>query len=138
MSKEALYEIIGCLPYNIRIEINGYVDSIENVSAEIFESAGIGYNEGLLESLLLLAGIRRIYSMVDSQFWILDNSLSLVRQQEVRKIRIGSSSYGYDSEEYTEIRELKNELEALITQLGILKYIKATSLSEILVLLGEE
>lgn len=70
------------LPYNMREAVDGYASSVYAAGEEIFRNASISYDEQLLDKLVFFAGVRRIWTLVDTQYWIIDNSLSQLGKVE--------------------------------------------------------
>lgn len=140
MSKYALYEVLGHLPYNLKNQIEGYVVSVEDLALDIFSHEGIDFSKSLLDNLLFLAGMWRLWTLVDTYYWIMDNSISLVRTTNVHSIRIGSSSYTYDSRDYRELHELRQKLLNLFAQEELSQLTEARTISDLLIIIkgGED
>lgn len=132
MSKYALRELLELLPYNLREEIDGYAMSIYRAGEEIFREAGYQYDEQILDKLVFFAGLKRIWSMVDTQYWIMDNSIMLIQKQGVHNIRIGGPSYGFNLDTYAEIRSLREEFKYILLKLGLNEILEANDIHDIL------
>lgn len=119
MTNQPLAAVLDELPTPVAADIRGYVASIEASAKEIFADARVSMDAELLEQFLLLMGVRRLWAMVNGQYWILGHSLSLLSRQGVDEVRLLGASYGYDSPEFHSMRELRSSLEAVLRQLGL-------------------
>lgn len=135
MNKYDIKELIELLPYNLREEINGYVSSIENAGEEIFKETQVEFNKELLNKLIFISGLRKIWAFVNTQYWAIDNSLSLIRGQKIKEVMIGTTCYGYGSDAYLEIRKLRDNFQSLLDKLGLLEIMESKTIKDILILL---
>jgi hypothetical protein len=119
----ALKRITDKLPRDLRNDILGYVQSIINSQEEIFRENGIKYSKDLAEKFIFLVGIRRIIQTVDSQFWLLNNSFSILKDLNVSSVKIGSQSINSKSQYYKDLIKLR---------LSLLKFVQKHKLSDIL------
>jgi hypothetical protein len=103
VNKSDLSQLIEALPYNLREQIDGYVASIEAVGVEIFQESKIRYSQEALDRLLFFAGLRRLWTLLDTQYWVMDNSLTLLKQHDVSAVSLGSTDYGRNSDSFLEL-----------------------------------
>ncbi len=81
MSMTVLVDIISELPLPMRDQIEGYANSIEEAGNDIFRQANIQFDKRLLDELVLIVGIRRLWTLVDCQKRLLENSLTAVERE---------------------------------------------------------
>jgi hypothetical protein len=136
MTKLISPTFIDALPFSLRGDIQGYIASVDDVKHDIFASVGFEFSDELYEQLIFIAAIRRLWSIIDNQYWTIDNTLALGRRYNIGGIIVGRSRYTPTSSEYIEVRELRKELEQLLVSSDFRKYIDFSSLSEILLALG--
>ncbi len=135
MPKNYTQDFLNSLPFSLREEINGYGQSIYAVANDIIKEAGVRFTDELRDQLVFLACVRKLWAKSKTQFWILDNSLSLCRQNNISHIKMGGHLYGCDSEEYNEIRTFLRHFEELLRNLEIYEIIELYSLQEIVLFL---
>ncbi|WP_338825148.1 hypothetical protein MHOCP_07020 [Moorella humiferrea] len=134
--KELLKEILYELPSVMREEIEGYIQSIESNAPSIFEEIEVKHpSEDLVEQLIFYAGIRRIWTLLSTVYWTIDNSLVLMRNYDVTSIRVGTTIYGKKTEYYLRLRQLFQDFNTLLSQLGLKEIVDASNLIEIATLI---
>jgi hypothetical protein len=132
VSRDALRHVLEELPPPLREEIRGYVSSVEQSAKPIFDQASLSFDSTLLDEFLFAIAIRRLWAIVDTQYWVLTYSLSLLRDKGVRTIRVPGASYGFGTDGYLDARQLRNSLEKLLTKQGISYVIGSGSLADVL------
>lgn len=134
--KEALKEILYELPSVMREEIEGYIQSIESNVPSIFEEIGVKHpSDEFVEQLIFYAGIRRIWTLLSTVYWTIDNSLVLMRNYDVTSIRVGTTIYGKKTEYYLRVSQLFQDFDTLLSQLGLKDIIDARNLTEVAILI---
>ncbi|UVC11185.1 hypothetical protein IHQ71_11765 [Rhizobium sp. TH2] len=107
--------------------MNGYVDAVAAVVPDIARDARVEINGDRLDQFLLIVAIRRIWSAVNSQFWIMNDCISIATRTapgsegppQTRGFRIGRDEISQNSSAVTEGRNLRQELYMLIDKLDI-------------------
>ena len=132
MMHQKVKELVSELPYRFREDILGYARSVQHALPEIFSNAHVKWNEDLAEQVIYIAGLKKFHSICSSIFWTLENSLHMLEQSEVSAVRIGSTYYNKQSEEYSELSTLINNLENLLFEHQIFEFIQIRSYTEIL------
>lgn len=112
MIPKELKDSVENLPWALRDQIIGYAKSVDDALPEIFREAGHEFDRALGDQLVFLAGVKKLYSIVGSCYWALDNSGKLLESLDVSAIRAG----GLD---LTRGGYLHTRLHALITSLDI-------------------
>jgi hypothetical protein len=137
MSVESLRAITAELPWVLRSQVEGYVLTVEAAKYDIFKAASIDYDERLYQQFIFLVGIQRIWSLVDSQYWILNNSLNLLRNSDARVVEIGGSEFHTNSSFYRDLSALRGNLDVLLQKEGISHLVKTKNPKELLLALRE-
>lgn len=132
MSKIALKRITDELPRDLRTDVIGYVQSIIDSQEEIFKNNNIKFSYDLAEKFIFLVGIRRIIQTVDSQFWLLNSSFSILKQLNVNSVKIGTQSINSKSQYYKDLIKLRLSLMKFLHQHKISNIVLASTLGEIL------
>jgi hypothetical protein len=138
MSLDLLSEMLETLPFTLRDQIEGYAQSIDEVTEEIFRDARVEFSEELGDRLVFVAGIRRLWTITNSHYSILDNSLALIAEHDVQGFAVGSRLFTRQSAEFAEIRQLRDDLFRRLQQLGLEQYVLARTLRDVLLMLRGE
>ncbi len=110
----SLADDLGPLPYALREEVGGYVDSVEHAASEIYQQAEVEPAAVPLDAFLTFAGIWRLWTQVYGQRWMVDNSLAISSRHGIDDIRLGSSSLRKDGGEARELQQLHRQLRDLL------------------------
>jgi hypothetical protein len=127
MASRRVQSITERLPYSLREGVNGYVDAVAAVVPDIARDARVEISGDRLDQFLLIVAIRKIWSVVNSQFWIMNDCISLATHTppgseglpQTRGFRIGRDEISQDSAAVVEGRTLRQELYNLILRLDI-------------------
>lgn len=138
MSFEVLREITEELPPGMKDQVLGYAGSVRNALPEIFLEAGIRFDTTIADQVILLAGIKKFYSICNSTFWTVDNSLAHLARDQIYSFRIGSQTYHRGSEFHVNVFELMAELEDLFRREHIDGYIAMSHYTDIVRALADE
>jgi len=132
MSLDAVKEFANELPYRFREDVIGYARSVKDVLPEIFHEARCPFNEMAANQLIFIAGVKKLYSICTSNFWIIENSLFMLERSEVHAVQIGSSTIHRESDDYLALAVLLRQLENLLSEHRILHLIHQRSYGDIL------
>jgi len=137
MSRAAFRRVIANLPPRLRDQLDGYVQTVEMHASDIFDDAGVPITPERRNQLVFIAGVRRLWALVDGQYELLHNTLDTLGGQEVDAISIGSTVYAPGSPEYRRVRLLRDQLRERLQELGALDYVQAGTLADIPPMLAE-
>ncbi|MER8562312.1 hypothetical protein [Mesorhizobium sp. M1204] len=98
------------LPYSLREGVNGYVDAVAAVVPDIARDARVEISGDRLDQFLLIVAIRRIWSNVNSQYWIMNDCISAATRTadgldgapQTRGFRVGRDEISQDSSAFVE------------------------------------
>jgi len=138
MNKSKLHSITSNLPYALEERVNGYVDSIIISMDSIFESAGIKFNEELANKIILIAGIKKLFDIINAAYWTLDNTATVLERNGTSSIRIGATSYSKGSKYYSDLFIMQDELKQILIDANIYDYVDYQSYSDIVKSLSVE
>ncbi|WP_379063340.1 hypothetical protein ACHMW4_20750 [Mesorhizobium sp. UC22_110] len=140
MANQQIQNMTADLPYSLRENVNGYVDAVAAAISDIAREARVDIQGERLDQFLLIVAIRRVWSFVNGQYWIMTDSIGVATRSEVsadgvpqvRGFRVGRDEISQDSQAFLEGRLLRDELYKLIVKLRIEELVVETSsLSEI-------
>lgn len=120
------------MPFRLREQVIDYVASVADAIPEIFSDAGIEFSAELRDDLLFLAGIRKIWTLVNGQFELVNGALTLLAESDVRRMRIGSMPLDRQSDLYRSLKTLRDGLQRTFIELGIFDTVRAESLTAML------
>jgi hypothetical protein len=129
LSRAALVAMLEPLPYRLREQVIDYVAAVAEAAPEIFADAEIEQSPELRDQLIFVAGIRKLWALVDGQFELVSDSLTLLGQSDVERIRIGSIPIDRQSELFTALRTLRNGLQRTLIEQQIFDIVRADSLA---------
>ena len=124
----------------MREGVNGYVDAVAAVAPDIAKDARVDISGDRLDQFLLIVAIRKIWSYVNSQYWIMNDCIGAATRtypgsegpSQTRGFRIGRDEISQDSTAFVEGRNLRQELYTLIVKLDIEHIIvESSSLSDV-------
>ncbi|OBQ70351.1 hypothetical protein [Mesorhizobium erdmanii] len=142
MASRQIQSITERLPYSLKEGVKGYVDAVAAVVPDIARDARVEISGDRLDQFLLIVAIRRIWSTVNSQFWIMNDCISVATRTplgpedspQTRGFRIGRDEISQDSSAFVEGRDLRQELYKLIVKLDIEHLVaESSSLSDVAV-----
>jgi hypothetical protein len=118
--------------------VEEYVRVVNELQPLIFEEAGLGSSPNLRDEFIFMAGLRKLWHIVDSQYRLLEGALTLTEDQGVSEIAIGGSKYSRRAESYRVIRRLRAETFAKLVELEIFPLVEAESLHSLAFLVSEQ
>jgi len=135
-----LRSLLTELPRSLAEEIEGYSSSVSDAYSAIASEVGVPRNqrEELEGEFVFAAAIRRLWTLLDTQYWILSHSLGLLASQDVGTVRLGGTRYSRDSRAFRDVRALRDDLQSVVRGLGIEPHVNAPSLSDLASILMEE
>jgi hypothetical protein len=138
MSLELVAEFARELPPRLREDVLGYARSVQSALPEIFQDAGVADTRNLRDQLVLIAGVKKLYAICTSAFWILDNSLRSLQRAEIQRIRLGGVFFARGSREWIQLRDAVMAIETLLQDQRIGPWVHTSSYSAILTELANE
>lgn len=132
MSMRALSRLAESLPPAIANDVIQYARSVQLSLPEIFRDARVREDPELGDQLVFLAGIRKLESAIASQYWILDNSLHLMKAESIDVVRIGSSEIAIGSDFHSGLQHVMRELEHILASEGVAEILMMRSYAEML------
>ena len=133
MSLQALSDAIDDLPYALSEQVMSYARSLEMAASEIFKDAGIRQTPELTSQLIFISGLRKLFSIVDSNFWIIDNTGAILHhQQQQQDVRVGGTDLSRGGNYYQALQAVRNELVVLLESYQLVNYVQNIPYSKLL------
>lgn len=131
----SLQQALSALPRALRQELSGYANAVASVMSEIASDSGIRLNPELADQFLAVATIRRLWLVVEGQYWLMFNSLDLLstRSSGAAGYRIGRTTLSPSSDTYGDARSLLGDLEAWLKERDLLDLVDSPDLQGLLV-----
>ena len=87
MPNQMVRDLVSELPWAMRNSVEGYVDAVADALSDIEREAGFTLPNGKAEEFLFLVAVRRIWTIVNSQYWIINDSVSIAEFVASRDFR---------------------------------------------------
>lgn len=142
MPNQRIQNLTAALPYSLREAVNGYVDAVSAALPEIERDSGVDIGADRSDEFLLIVAIRRIWSSVNNQYWIMNDCIGMASRTDVvlptadaiqmRGFRVGRDEISAGSTAFEESREFLQDFDQLIDDLEIEELVSETnSLSDL-------
>lgn len=115
---KSLQKALKGAPHALRQDLSGYANAVASVTPDIARDAGVRLTPDLTDQFLMMATIRRLWLVVEGQFWLMHDSLDLLSMHSsgAAGYRIGRTILSPSSDAYGDARglldDLKNWLQA--------------------------
>lgn len=124
MSIALLRDMTEKLPPSLREQVLGYAESVRIAAPAIAKDQGIELTQTFEDHITFLAGIRKIFSIVSSSYWSLDNSATLLARSDTSAITIAGRSFSRGSDLHQQLHALLNDLESALKESQILSLVQ--------------
>lgn len=139
MSIRTLSEVISDLPYSLQEQVLSYARSVEVAAPDIVRESGVRATHVHTDALIFIAGLRKLYSIVDSNYWVLDNTGALLERQHAQfSVRVGGADLSRDSQYHRSLVVLRRELIDILSEQNLLPYMLNVPYVEVLRELADE
>lgn len=115
----AVEEFANILPYSLKEQVLGYARSVRDAMKEIMQEAEVEYTDEIANKIIFIAGVRKLYSICNSSYWVLENTNSLLQESNVYNVRVGGTDMSKGSEFYKDIKILTSEIDKYLSDKGI-------------------
>lgn len=124
MSIAFLREMTEKLPPSLREQVLGYAESVKVAAPAIANDQGIEFTQTFEDHITFLAGVRKLFSIVSSSYWSLDNSAALLAQSDIPTITIAGRSFSRGSKLHQQIHTLLIDLESELREANVLSIVQ--------------
>ena len=121
------------LPYRLRDEIKGYVNSVDAAAADVAQESGVELTESLRNQFLFVVGIRRLWATIDSSHWLATDASALFKKAEAPRVKAGSLSLGPGAQFTRELQRLRVRLLDILVEQELIEPMDMNRMSEIMV-----
>jgi hypothetical protein len=112
----ALEKTTSQLPVALRQELEGYLRTLQEVEPEIYREAATTHKEVPRDEFLLVVVIWRLYSQVEGQRWVMQNSLDIASGFGAGGFRAGRLRFSGTSDDTAELQELHRSFDRWLRQ----------------------
>ena len=124
MSIAHLRDMTEKLPPSLREQVLGYAESVRIAAPAIAKDQGIDLTQAFEDRITFLAGIRKLYSIVSSSYWSLDNSATLLARTDTPSITIAGRSFSRGSDLHQQLHALLTDLESALKESQVLSVVQ--------------
>lgn len=123
MIPKELQSTVEGLPWALREQIIGYAKSVDEVLPEIFREAGREFDRTIGDQVVFFAGVKKLYSIVGSSYWAIDNSGKLLESLEIAAIRAGGLDLTRGGDLHGRLQALLKSLEKALDENDVRQYL---------------
>lgn len=125
MSIRALTDAITDLPYGLSEQVLSYARSLDLAAPEIFQDAGVAFSREIADIVVFIAGLRKLFSIVDSNYWVIDNAGAILeRQQSQSSVRVGGADLSRGGNYHQSLTTVRRELIELLAEHQLLQFVQ--------------
>lgn len=132
-----LRDMFSSLPSALATQIFGYAQSVHDASQEIFKEARVHLTDDLQQKLVFLAGVKKLYTIIDSNYWLIDNSGKLLSGMGTNDVYIGSVDFSRGSEYFSQLDKMRRDLTEILSKFNILHFVEDAGYVEIVQALAD-
>lgn len=138
MSLRAVQSFCEPLPRALRDQVVGYARSVSDAFFNIAREAQVRPHGNLQNQLVFVAGIKRLYSLLRADYWLVENAISLLKSYDVDGFQLGRQTLAGDTPEHRDILAAYQELRGYLEEEGLWHLVQMNSYPEILKELDSE
>ena len=138
MANQLVRDLVAELPWRLRESVEGYVDTVAGSLPDIEKDAGVKLPGDKIELFLFIVAVRRVWAAVNSQYWIIQDTVTIARSRDLDGFQAGRDRYALGSDAMLESLELRKELEAVIAKVEIEALVTARRLADVVYQMSSE
>lgn len=119
MSRALLRDAVAPLPLRLREDVLSYAAFVEYVAPELAEDIGAELDDDGEDRVIFLAGVIHLRDLVAGQLALVRIATSEQHGTPVRGVRVGSERIRSQSPYAIELRRVRDEIDALLTEAGV-------------------
>jgi hypothetical protein len=124
MSIALIRDMTENLPPLLREQVLGYAESVRIAAPVIAKDQGIELTQAFEDHITFLAGVKKLFSIVSSSYWSLDNSATLLARSDTFAITIAGRSFSRGSELHQQLHALIMDLEDALKESNVLSLVQ--------------
>jgi len=121
-----LRNIFSDLPTELATQVFGYAHSVYDASPEIFRNARVPLTDDLQQKLVFLAGVKKFYTIIDSNYWLISNAGKLLSEMGTNNVYIGSVDFSRGSPYFSQLEEMRRELTNILGEFDLTRLTERT------------
>ena len=120
------------ISFTQRDQILGFATFVEDAADDLLEAAGAeDISQNLIDQLVFAPGAWRLWQSINSQFTLLNSSLTLMAASGVNGVQLGSTTYTRNSNDYAMLTRLRDDLRRVLRNAGLQFVTSSSSLPEL-------
>src|SRR4051795_12135781 len=119
MSRALLRNAVEPLPLRLREDVLSYATFVEYIAPELAEDIGAELDDDGEDTVIFLAGVIHLRDLVAGQLALVRIATSEQDGTPVRGVRVGSERIRSQSPYATELRRVRDEIDALLTEASV-------------------
>lgn len=123
MIPKELQNTVEGLPWSLREQVIGYARSVDDALPAIFREAKRDFDSALGDQVVFFAGIKKLYSIVGSSYWALDNSGKLLETLDVSSISAGGLDLTRGGDLHHRLKALVHSLDKALEKNNVRQYL---------------
>ena|SRR5213075_3372347 len=139
MSMKALSDAIDPLPYALSEQVLSYARALELAAPEIFADAGVKRTRERTDALVFVAGLRKLFSIVDANYWVVDNASAILsRQGDQYAVRVGGADLSRGGTYHESLGRMLADFQQLLVEQNLLRYVRDISYADVVREMADE
>lgn len=111
MSYARLVALLDGTPWAIRDQVLSYARTVRDALPAILSEAELPARDEFVESLVFVAGLRKLYGICSSSYWTLSNTTAFLSEVDAGSVEVGATDASRDSALFRNLRLLREDLE---------------------------
>ena len=112
------------LPAPLREQVLGYAESVRIAAPAIARDQDIELTQTFEDRITFFAGVKKLFSIVSSSYWSLDNSATLLARSDTALITIAGRSFSRGSALHQQLHALLADLEDALIMSDVLSIVQ--------------
>lgn len=134
---ETTRTFLKILPYRLSLKVEGYIRSVEEAVNDIANEADIKMSSKLKDDFVFWAAVRNVYSLLNNLVSFQYSVSEFAEKKEFSGFSVGSQIYNGQATEEVLFRKIKLELERLLVRNNAYSLVRASSLTDLMRMVGE-
>jgi hypothetical protein len=123
MSRKDVEHLVVSLPPTLQDQVLGYTDAVERALPYIVDDYGRPVRASTKDAVIFIAGVRKLYALVSSNYWTLEHSSAMLGEFGARDIRAGGADLSNRGELHRQLREAMAALDGVFQRMELTRYL---------------
>lgn len=131
MDEAFVLDLVEELPTSLRDQVGNFMAFADEAAEAIYESLALDPSPAVLHNFVALAGIWRLWRMIDSPFQLAQSAIRLLETTSTREFQLGAALYSAQSPPVLVLSELRQGLENALADAGLRQLARQAGLREV-------